>query len=151
MKSNIDLDTELKNISRICVVGVSRKKKFGNDIYLHLKASGYEVSCINSSLDTFMNDKCYHFLKEVTPKPELVILATKAENSKKIIEECSELGIKLILLTMGSYNKEILDYSKTLNVNIIYKTCPFLLFNNFGFHKLHKFVNSVFGIKAKVI
>jgi predicted CoA-binding protein len=142
---------EVLQAKRICVAGISRKRKFGNDIYVHLKNNGYNVIPVNANLKEFHGDKCYSNLSEITEKPDLVILTVKASSSIDILNDCIKNGVNKVLLVNGSYNKDVLEFCQKNNIHAVYKTCPFLLFNNFGFHKIHKTINSIFSIQPKTV
>jgi uncharacterized protein len=151
MESDQKLIEEILQCKKICVVGVSRKNKFGNVIFEHLKKEGYVVTAVNPLLESFMGDKCYPNLESIPEKPEMAILAIKLSNTKKVLEECLKIGLNRVFLVNGSYNKEILQYCKDNKIRAVYKSCPFLHFQSPGFHKFHKKINSFFSIKPRTI
>lgn len=144
------MDEYLK-LKKISIVGVSRKKKFGNMLYDHFKTNGYVVSGVNPNMDSISGDKCYHSLSEITDKPDLVILATRPKNAKNVLEECSQIGINKVFFAKGSETEQLLEYCKEKNITAVYDSCPFLHFKTPGFHKFHRFMNKIFKKKPKFV
>jgi predicted CoA-binding protein len=142
---------ELSQYKKICVVGVSRKRKFGNEIYYHLKQVGYIVTAVNPNMSEIGVDKCYPNLESIPDKPELVLIAVKSSSTIKILEECSKLNINRVFLVRMSYNNEVIEFCKKNNIRAVYGSCPFMHFNTSGFHKFHRLINRIFSIKPKTV
>jgi len=54
------------------MVGASRDpKKYGYQVYKHLKKAGYEVYPVNPNADEILGDKCYPDLGELPKKPDV--------------------------------------------------------------------------------
>ena len=145
-------DEKLKNfadVKKICVVGVSRRKKFGTMIYEHLKNSGFGMSSIHPELKEFLGDKCYQKLDEIQDKPELVIIAVKTSKCTEILNDCVKLKINKVFFISGTYSNDSLEFCKKNGIEVIYKSCPFLIYHTPGFHKIHKTINTIFSVQPK--
>ena len=106
------------------VVGVSRdSKKYGHRVYKDLKKAGYMVYPINPNVDKILGDKCYHCLKELPEKPDIVDIVVPPEITEKIVRECKKLGIKRIWMQPGSESEKAINYCKKNSIELIYGVC----------------------------
>jgi len=111
-----------KNI--YAVIGVSRDpKKYGYRVYKDLKRAGYTVYPINPNADEILDDKCYHSLKELPEKPDIVDVVVPPKIAEKIVKECKKLGIKRIWMQPGSESKKAINFCKENNIKIVYGVC----------------------------
>jgi uncharacterized protein len=140
--------SDFENCKNICVVGLSAKQKFGNMIFHHLDDSGYNVTGISRN---YKAKNVYSALKEVPEKPELLILAVKVKESLSVLQECKDLGIEKVFLVSGSYDTQVLNFCKDNNISAIYKSCPFMHYNTNSFHRFHKRLKNLFGLKPRII
>lgn len=111
-----------KNI--YAVIGVSRNpRKYGHRVYKDLKMSGYRVYPINPNADEIFGDKCYHSLKELPKKPDVVDIVVPPMITVDIVKECKELGIKRVWMQPGSESKKTINFCKENDINIIHGVC----------------------------
>jgi len=111
-----------KNI--YAVIGVSRNpKKYGHRVYKDLKMSGYRVYPINPNADEILGDKCYHSLKELPERPDVVDIVVPPMITVDIVKECKELGIKKVWMQPGSESKKAINFCKENDINIIHGIC----------------------------
>jgi len=111
-----------KNI--YAVIGVSRDpKKYGHRVYKDLKMSGYRVYPINPNADEILGDKCYHSLKELPERPDVVDIVVPPMITVDIVKECKELGIKKVWMQPGSESKKAINFCKENDINIIHGIC----------------------------
>ena len=80
------------------VVGVSRNtEKYGHRVFMDLKNAGYKVYAINPKIDQIENSiKCYHSLKELPVRPDVVITVVPPEVTETVVREAAGLGIEKI-------------------------------------------------------
>lgn len=111
-----------KNI--FAVVGVSRDpKKYGHRVYKDLKISGYRVYPINPNADEILGDKCYHSLKELPEKPDVVNIVVPSMITRDIVKQCKELEIKRVWMQPGSESEKAINFCKEKNIKIVYGVC----------------------------
>jgi hypothetical protein len=111
-----------KNI--FAVVGVSRNpEKYGNKVYKDLKNAGYKTYAINPKADFILGEKCYHNLKELPEKPDVVDIVVPSEITEKIVHECKELDIDKVWLQPGSESEKAINYCKKNNIELVYGIC----------------------------
>ncbi len=111
-----------KNI--YAVIGVSRDpKKYGHRVYKDLKEAGYTVYPINPNVDEILGDKCYHSLKELPEKPDVVDIVVPPNITEKVVKECRKLGIKRVWMQPGSESEKLINLCKEDNIEIIHGIC----------------------------
>jgi len=108
----------------IAVIGVSNKEeKFGFRIFRDLLKRGFKVKGIHPKITEVLGQRIYANLKALETKPDLVITVVPPEVTEKIVDECSELGIKEIWMQPGSESEEAIQKSKTYGIKVTYKAC----------------------------
>lgn len=79
---------------RLAVVGVSRTREdAANLIYRKLRDAGYQVYPVNPHTDTFDDAPCYLDLKALPEPVEGVVIVTKPERAKAVVQQCIDLKI----------------------------------------------------------
>lgn len=114
----------LRKENVFAVVGVSRDpKKYGHRVYKDLKKAGYTVYPINPNADEILGDKCYHFLKDLPEKPDVVDIVVPPKITKKIVKQCKELGIKKVWMQPGSESEKAIIFCKENNIKTMHGVC----------------------------
>lgn len=116
---------------KIAIAGVSRKGDTAADaIYKKLKNCGYEVFPVNPSAEQIDGDTCYPTLDKIPEKVEAVVIGTKPEVAKQIVEDCGRLGINDVWIHRsfgnGSYDESAIEKAKELGLKIIPGGCPLM-------------------------
>jgi predicted CoA-binding protein len=121
------LDTLVKDFlaqKSIAVVGVSDKRDTGcNAAYKKLKESGYQVYAVNPRLSTFEGAPCYPDLKSIPARPDAVFLLTSPKVTEQIVQQCVELGVKLVWMHCLLGTKPGLGASMTSVSQNAVRTC----------------------------
>jgi uncharacterized protein len=135
----------------IAVVGVSRKKqKFGNAIYKELEKKGFALYPVNPNMEEYNGNKCYPDISSLPAEVTAIVINTKPDITKKLIEEACSKGIKHIWLQQGSADKETVESSQKSDANIISKQCVIMFAEPAnGIHGFHKWINKTFGLLPK--
>jgi len=108
----------------IAVLGATiNKEKFGYKIYKVVKESGFTVYPVNPKYDEIDGDKCYHGLKELPKKPDVVITVVPPSVTEDIVRQCKELGINRVWMQPGSESDEAISYCKENGIEVIYHAC----------------------------
>ncbi|MEA1925443.1 MAG: CoA-binding protein [Candidatus Altiarchaeota archaeon] len=109
------------------VVGASRDpKKYGHQVFKDLKEAGYRVYPLNPRAERILGEECYHSLRELPQKPDIVDVVVPPKVTEKIVRECNGLGIKKIWLQPGSESKGILDFCQENNIQVVHSVCVML-------------------------
>lgn len=131
MKTLKQAANEFLSHKRIAIAGVSRNgDTAANVIYKKLKNTGYDVFPVNPFAEQIDGYKCFANLESIPEKVEGVVIGTKPEEAKQIIEDCRKLGIKNVWLHhsfgKGSFDEEAVRTAKELGLNIIPGGCPMM-------------------------
>ena len=120
-----DLISEfLRKENIFAVVGVSRNPaKYGHQVYKDLKEAGYTVYPVNPNIDEMLGDKCYHSLRELPMKPDVVDTVVPPAVTEKTVEECKELGIERVWMQPGSESKRAIRFCEENNIKVVHDVC----------------------------
>ena len=120
-----DLISEfLRKENIFAVVGVSRNPaKYGHQVYKDLKEAGYTVYPVNPNIDEVLGDKCYHSLRELPKKPDVVDTVVPPVVTEEIVEECKELGIERVWMQPGSESKRAIRFCEENNIKVVHDVC----------------------------
>ena len=131
----------------LAVVGVSRKSsKFGNSIYKELKKKGMNVYGVNPNMDEIQGDKCFKNLKELVGKIDAVINIVSPSQTKDVVVEANEIGVKNIWMQQGSESEEAIKYCNENGINEIHKECILMFADPVkSIHGIHRWLWKVMG------
>jgi predicted CoA-binding protein len=120
---------------RIAVAGVSRSNSHhpaGNLIYRRLKKTGHEVFPVNPHMETFEGDRCYPDLRSIPGGVDGVVIVTRPETAKRIVEDCSDAGVTRVWMhqSMGKKGSSVspaaVEYCRQHDVTVIAGACPMM-------------------------
>jgi len=119
---------------RIAVAGVSRNKSHhpvGNLIYDRLKKTGHEVFAVNPNMGTFEGARCYADLRSIPGGVDGVVIITRPEITRQIVEQCREAGIPRVWMhqsigTGTSVSREAVAYCDQHHISVIAGACPMM-------------------------
>jgi predicted CoA-binding protein len=158
-RKRVDMSTFKEKIDEfltqkhIAVVGLSRQDANpANLIYNKLKQIGHTVYAVNPNADTINGDPCYPNVKALPQRPDGVVIVTRPDVTRQVVEECGLAGIKRIwihesLMHGGtSVSKEAVDYCEQHNIEVIAGGCPMMYADPVDFgHKCMKWMMRVSG------
>jgi len=102
------------------VVGANQNpEKYGNMIYKKLKKKGYEVYAVNPLYATIEGDPCYSNLLSLPNRPEVIDMVVSPKRAKAVLEEAALLGVKYIWFQPGTYDDEVLELAKDLDLESV--------------------------------
>ena len=132
---------------KMAIAGVSRdEKKFGYLVFRNLAEKGFEVCPVNPNADEINNTKCYHSVKEIPDSYDRLLVVTPEKQTLEVVKEAIEKGIQHIWIQNKSENKEVLEYIKDKEVDIIFKKCVYMFADPVdGGHKFHRAIVKLFG------
>lgn len=127
---------------RIAVTGVSRHPNGhgSNAVYRRLRDHGYEVFAVNPAADAVESDTCYPSLSAIPGGVEAVVIATSPEHAEPTMQECAELGVRLVWMhravSAGSVSADAARLGRARGITVIDGGCP-LMYEpvSDGFHR----------------
>ncbi|NJM15556.1 MAG: CoA-binding protein [Bacteroidales bacterium] len=138
--------------SGIAVAGASRdKNKFGHQVYKDLKSKGLKLYPVNPNGGEICGDKVYESVEALPDGVDSLLVITRPDATKEIVENSIKKGINNIWVQQESDNnevKELLSASKGLNY--IINRCIYMYAQPVeGFHKFHRFLCKITGSYAQ--
>lgn len=114
----------LKEGNVFAVVGVSRdRKKYGRQVYEDLKAAGYRVYPVNPNVDRINSDRCFHSLRELPEKPDVVSIVVPPDAAEKTVRECADIGIGRVWMQPGSESREAIAFCSSHGIEALHGMC----------------------------
>ena len=114
----------LNKRNKIAVVGVSASHdKWGYKVYNKLKESGFKIFPVNPKYNKIDCDTCYHDLKSLPEKPDVVITVVPPRVTESIVKSCHELGIGKVWMQPGSESDEAVRFCKQNGIYVVYNLC----------------------------
>ena len=143
-QKSVDQFLSCKNLA---IVGVSRKvSKFGNTVYKELKNKGFNVYGVNPNMESIEGDKCFKSLKELDGKVDGVVNVVSPNQTKSVVVEANEIGIKNIWMQSGSESEDAIKYCKENGINEINKECILMFADPVNsIHGFHRWIWKVLG------
>jgi uncharacterized protein len=131
----------------IAVVGISRTPhKFGNSVFKELKKQGYTVYPVSLHLNEFEGVSCYKDIASLPAEVGSIIINTKSEQTKILLAEARQKGIRNIWLQQGSADKATIQEVKDATDNVITGHCLLMFTKPSHFmHRTHAFIKKTFG------
>nr|NQU94580.1 CoA-binding protein [Bacteroidota bacterium] len=131
----------------LALAGISRtKSKFGNTIFKELTAKGYMLYPIHHELKEYEGVSCYPDVKSLPENVSGIIICTKPDQAKGLVEEAISNGIRHIWLQQGAQRKDVVDLVKDRDVNLIAKECVLMFAEPTAFfHRFHRSINKFVG------
>jgi uncharacterized protein len=138
---------------RIAVVGVSHTKNdAANTIYRKLRSEGYDVFSINPNAKTVEGDACYPDLKSIPERVDGVVIVTRPEVTREIVQQCADAGVSRVwmhrsMASLGSsVSDEAVTFCQTHGITAIPGGCPLMYCNHADFgHQCMRFVLNLTG------
>lgn len=130
----------------IAVAGVSRNKhKFGNTIFHELVKKGYRVYPVNPNMVEFEGEKCFTDIASLPAEVSGIVINTKPEISKKLVQDAQSRGIKYIWLQQGSADKSTVKDLQLADPGIIGNQCILMFAEPVkGMHGFHRWIKKTF-------
>lgn len=91
----------------IAVIGASEEtKKVGNILMKNLSKFKGSIVPVNPKHQTIFGKRCYASVRDFPGKIDLAVIATPAPTIKKILWECSEKGIKSVIIISAGFSEQ---------------------------------------------
>jgi acyl-CoA synthetase (NDP forming) len=127
----------------ILFIGYSGKyESFCNTVFQTLTNRGIKVYPLNSRSEANFNIKVYRSFNELPKTPSFAYVLTNQANSRKLLPQLKELGIKKALFqSKKNVDQATLDLCRENGIEAAIG-CPMMLFGS-GIHKIHAFFTGV--------
>jgi predicted CoA-binding protein len=139
---------------RIAVAGVSRdnsRHPSANLIYRRLKAAGHDVFPVNPNMPTFEGDRCYPDVKSIPGRVDGVVIVTRPEVTRRIVQDCGDAGIRRVwmhqsMVQGSSVSPEAVEYCREHGITVIAGACPMMFGPGVDFgHKCMRWMMKLTG------
>lgn len=128
MNNSKTLKEEMLSKKSWVVVGVTaNKKKYGYKIWKTLREHNYETYGVNPNYDEIEGEKIFHSLKDLPKKVEVLDMVVPPKIAIKTLEEAKELGIEYIFFQPGTYNEEVVNKAKELELKYLVDDCIYAI------------------------
>jgi uncharacterized protein len=119
---------------RIAVAGVSRdnhRHPSANVIYRRLRETGHEVFPVNPHLEEFEGDRCYPDVKSIPAGVDGVVIVTRPEVTRRIVQDCGEAGVRRVWMHQSmakgsSVSPEAVEFCRRHGIDVIAGACPMM-------------------------
>lgn len=138
---------EFLETRELAIAGVSRDpKKFGRQVYEHLKKNGFRCYPVNPAVDSINGEKCYRSISELPAGVDRIYIVTPSSGTAGSIRETLEKGIRRIWVQQRSESDEAMKLLENEDVNLIYKRCILMFAEPVGgAHTFHRLLSRLFG------
>jgi uncharacterized protein len=124
----------------LAVVGVSRSRGFGNQLFSHLRRRGYKVLPVSAHADGIEGQPCYRRLDDLPEPVGGVVTVVPPAETEKIVEDCGRLGIRRVWMQQGAESPRAVERCRELGITAVAGEC-LLMHTNPGFpHTVHRFI-----------
>ncbi|MCQ4923815.1 CoA-binding protein [Tissierella carlieri] len=108
------------------VAGVTANKdKYGYKIWKKLKEHNYETYGVNPNYEEIEGDTIYHSVKELPKKIDVLDMVVPPKIAIQTLDEAKAAGIEYIWFQPGTYNDEVLNKARELELKILYDDCVY--------------------------
>lgn len=116
----MSLKDEMMSKKTWAVVGATDdKSRFGYKIPVIMDEHNYEVFLVNPTKDEIDGKKVYKSLDELPKKVDVIDMIVNPKFAKGYVDKAKELGIENIFFQPGSYDEELVEYTKNLGLNVV--------------------------------
>lgn len=124
MENNAKLKEEMLAKKTWVVAGVTgRKDRYGYKIWKILKDHNYETYGVNPNYEEIEGEKIYHSIKDLPKKVDVLDMVVGPKIAMQTLEEAKEAGIEYIWFQPGSYNDNVINKAKELDLKILEDDC----------------------------
>jgi predicted CoA-binding protein len=129
----------------LAVVGVSRGRGFGKQVFKHLKRKGYRVLAVNAKADSIDGERCYRRLDDLPEPVGGVVTVVPPAETERIVEDCARLGIRRVWMQQGSESPAAVERCRVLGISAVAGQC-LIMHTDAGFpHSVHRLIWKMVG------
>jgi len=135
----------------IAFIGLSSKgKQFSNSLYDDMKKNGFTIFPVNPKFEEYAGDKVFNSINDLPAEISNAIVLTPKTETRKVVDELIEKGIKNIWIQQGAHSPELQNNNIPNDVNLVYNECFYMYMEPVsGPHAFHRFFKRLFGAYPK--
>lgn len=106
------------------VVGASQdRSKFGNRVFLDLRAAGYKVYPVNPRGGELEGARVYASLAELPQVPDVIDLVVPPAVTEEVVEEAHKLGLTRVWMQPGAESEAAIAYCQQHDIQVVHDAC----------------------------
>ncbi len=150
MSSKADVDAFFESPA-YAVIGVSAdRKKFGNTVFRTMKEKGLTVYPVHPSHETVEGEKCYRDVRSLPPDVASIVTVVPPAITQLVVEDALTRGMKHVWMQPGSNSSVAAEAARKAGASVVDGECILMFLEPVGsVHKVHRFVNKIFGKMPK--
>ena len=146
MSSKADVDAFFTSPAYV-VVGVSAdRKKFGNTVFRTMKEKGFTVYPVHPTQETVEGERCYKDVGSLPAEVASIVTVVPPQVTKLVVEDALAKGVKHFWMQPGSNSSAAAQAARAAGASVVDGDCILMFLEPVqSVHKVHRFVNKVFG------
>jgi len=114
----------LAKASTIAVVGLSpRPERASHGVSRAMQEFGYRIIPVRPRAEEILGEPAYPNLKSLPVKPDIVDVFRAPEHVPDIVDDCIELGIKVLWLQEGVVNVPAAEKARAHGITVVMDLC----------------------------
>ena len=102
------------------VVGASNNRaKYGNQIYLKLKAAGYRVYPVNKREQMIEGDAAYSSLHELPESPAVVNIVVPPHEASAVVRQAKAAGVQAVWFQPGAEDAAAIRWAQEHGLDVV--------------------------------
>lgn len=116
----------LTDANTVAVVGLSPKpERDSHSVAKALQQFGYQIIPVRPGVDELLGETAYPDLKSLPMLPDIVDVFRAPEYVPEIVEDCIDLGVKVLWLQEGVVNEEAAKKAKKKGITVVMDRCMY--------------------------
>jgi len=121
---NKNIENILNKYRNVAIVGISTDPaKPSYQVAEYLKNAGYNIYPVNPNYDSFLGEKCYPGLKEITESIDIVDIFRRPEHIIPIVEEAIAVHAKVVWMQLGIQNNNAAQRALEADIDVVMNRC----------------------------
>lgn len=116
----------LTEANSIAVVGLSPKpQRDSHGVAKALQGFGYKIIPVRPGVDEILGEQAYPDLKSIPEVPDIVDVFRAPEHVPDIVDDCIEIGAKVLWLQEGVVDEESALRAQKAGIKVVMNKCIF--------------------------
>ena len=130
----------------LAIAGVSRTGKgFGNAVIRDLTGKGYEMHPVHTEVDEVGGFRCFRSISDLPKEVGGLVLVVPPDQTEKLVRQAKDAGISRVWMQQGAESAEAIRYCEENGIDAVHGECVMMFAQPTGVHRIHRWVNGVFG------
>lgn len=146
MKKSLQPILDFLEGKEFAIAGVSRNKsKFGYMIFKDLTDRGFRLHPVHPNAERFDDTPAYPDIQSLPSEVKKLFIVTKAPQTKKLVEQAVEKGIRQIWIQQMSDTTEVVKLAEVKGISLVTGECMYMHAEPVkGIHKFHRGIRKFF-------